>query len=274
MAKLETKIERDIGTWPFIHPSMPRLKKLNFYGADSEDLYNRNLKYLPSDWIYTNQNIEYNFNSLNLRMRKDIRDVADQYILFSGTSFGMGVGINEDDRFSEQVSIQLDKDFINCCGPSFTIKAQSISFFNFLNTGLLLPKIFVIEYPPSYAYTYYSDNSFLFYYSKNIPEGNANHLAAYRHLLETDFFLQESNLYRSMIKNTCTRLGIKFIELSFHKDDNFVTSNNIGTIHIKSNSGDINYCYARDIRHHEGQYAGHPGIGLHKEASTLILNSL
>jgi hypothetical protein len=274
MAILETTIERDIDVWPYIHSSMPKSSRLEFYGADSQELYNRNLKYLPTDWRYTNQKIEYNFNNLNLRMRKDIDEVEDRYILFSGTSFGMGVGIDENDRFSEQVSIKLGKDFINCCGPSFTIKAQAISFFNFLKSGLNLPKIFVIEYPPSYAYTYYSDNSFLFYYSKNIPNGNSNHLAAYKHLLETDFFLQESNLYRTMIKSTCFRLGIKFVELSFHKTDNFIISNNISIVDTEDNNTDINYCYARDLRQHQGQYAGHPGVGIHTAASNLILNSL
>ena len=142
--KLETVIRGELTKWPYVHPSMPSNISLNFYGADSEQLYKRNLKY-NVDWMYQTTSVTYNFNKQSLRMKKNLEDVEDDYIYFSGTSFGMGLGINESNRFSDLVSNKLNMDFINCAGPTYTIKAQFISFTNLLNSGYKLPKIFVIE---------------------------------------------------------------------------------------------------------------------------------
>ena len=269
--KLETIIKGELTEWPYTHPSMPSDTLLKFYGADSEQLYQRNLKY-NLNWMYRDIEIEYHFNKQSLRMCKDIDEVEDDYIYFSGTSFSMGVGIRESDRFSDIISKQIDMDFINCAGPSYTIKAQFISFTNFLNSGYKLPKIFVIEYPPSHAYTYYNNDSYLFYYSKNIPNDRPNHLEAYNNLLNTDHYTNEAQIYRQSLIGICKRLKIKFIELSFHKSDKFAT--NLPIVDIDTNKNDINYCYARDLRVSDGEYSGHPGIGIHLLASDIILKQI
>lgn len=269
--KLETVIKGELRKWPYTHPSMPSNTQLDYYGADSIELYNRNVRY-TDNWIYKDTPIKYHFNKQSLRMNKDLEHVDDDYIYFSGTSFCMGVGINEHDRFSELVSDNLKLDLINCAGPTYTIKAQFISFTNFLNSGYKLPKIFVIEYPPSFAYTFYNEDNYLFYYTKNIPDGHNNHLTAYNNLLETDYYIQEANIYRESIIATCKRLGIKLAEVSFHKNDIF--TKDFPVIDTDTNKDDINYCYARDLRVSNGIYSGHPGIGIHKLASNTILKQL
>ena len=269
--KLETVIKGELTKWPYTHPSMPSNVTVDFYGADSIELYNRNLKY-TNDWLYSSSPVKYNFNKQCLRMNKDLKQVNDNYIYFSGTSFCMGLGINETDRYSDLIADKLNLDLINCSGPTYSIKAQFISFTNFLNSGYTLPKIFVIEYPPSYAYTFYNKDNYLFYYTKNIPEEHNNHLEAYNNLLETDFFIQEANIYRESIIATCKQLNIKYAEVSFHKNDIF--AKDLPLVDIDTNKKDINYCYARDLRVSNGIYSGHPGIGIHKLASDIILKQL
>lgn len=269
--KLETQFKGDLRHWPYTHPSMPSDTYLDYYGTDNQQLYERNLKY-NLDWIYVDKKVKYYFNKQNLRMDKNLEQVDNDYIYFSGTSYTMGIGINTEDRYSERVSHILNKDFINCSGPTYSIKAQFISFTNFLNTGYKLPKIFVIEYPPSYAYTYYNEEHFLFYYTKNIPEQHNNYLTAYKELLNTDYYVNEALIYRDNIMGTCKRLGIKYCEISFHKQDIF--SKYLHTVDTDTNSDDINYCYGRDLRVDNGHYSGHPGIGIHKLASDAILNQL
>jgi hypothetical protein len=132
---------------------------MQFYGTDSQQLFERNLKY-RTNWIYSDKEVTYHFNSDGLRMKKNLTEIDDNYILFSGTSYSMGIGLHEDDRFSNIVSNKLNLDFINCAGPTYSCKIQTINFFNLINSGYKLPKILVIEYAPEIGYTFYNDIKF------------------------------------------------------------------------------------------------------------------
>jgi hypothetical protein len=246
---------------------------VNFYGPDQADMLERNLKYMPSDWIYRNKQVSYKFNSSGLRMEKDLEDVNDNYILFSGTSFGMGLGILESDRYSNLVGSRLNFDFVNFCGPTYTNKIQAISFFNLLKNNFKLPKIVVIEYAPSHAYTIHEQGNFVMFYSKHMPENSIyqNYVNAYNKLLDSNFFEEESKIYRTMIRETCKQLNIKLIEISFNKDDPFINHESISV--IDRDVGDnIDLKFARDIRIHQGEYTAHPGIGIHQTAADTIIN--
>ena len=269
--KLETIIRAELSTWPYIHPVMLTDTSVNFFGADSELLFSRNLRNTPN-WIYKEKPITYNFNKQSLRMAKDLDNVNDDYIYFSGTSFCMGVGLNESDRFSELVSTALNLDLINHSAPTFSIKAQFISFANFLNTNYKLPKVLVVEYPPVTAHTFYSKDQFLYYYRSKETPNSPHHTNAYQELLNTDYFLTEANQYRTNFMGICKRLNIKYCEISFHKDEEF--AKHLPIVDIETNKEDINFCFARDLRISDGHYSGHPGIGIHKLASDIILKQL
>lgn len=263
MLKLNTIINYSYDRWPYVHDTMISGKN-NFYGPDSDKLYQRNLKNLDSSWIYHNKNVEYNFNSLGLRMDKEISEVDRNYIYFSGTSFSMGIGICSKDRFSELLSKDLSLDFINYSGPTYTIKLQVLSFFNFLKTNQK-PKILVIEYPPSYAYTFFKNNKAIMYYSKHIPDTEYN--IVYEEMLKTDFFEHESEIYRSMLTTLCKESNIQLVELSFHPNDVF--SSHEGIIVVDPDSidvNDINQRYARDVMIQNNTVSAHPGIGVHEIA--------
>ena len=273
MAHLELVIPAPIDTWPYSYPDNPKSTNTLFAGPDSAELLERNLKYLPVDWIYRTQPVNYFFNSSGLRMKKNITSVEQSYILFSGTSYTMGVGVDEDSRFSELVSKNSNLDFINFAGPTYSIKLQVLSFFNLLKSNYNLPKILVIEYAPEIGYTFYNDNNFICVNKPFLKQlkGHEEHVSVYNSLLKTDFFTQEATLYRNMLIGTCKRLDIKFIELSFNTTDKFVVDNNIMAIDSEYKGHNISLELARDVRLHDGNYSAHPGIGIHNDVSNKIL---
>lgn len=272
MNRIDTVITSSLTSWPYTHTSVEYNKTIQFYGPDSEKLYHRNLRERDSTWLYRTENVEYNFNKQGLRMKKDIENVRENYIMFSGASFTSGVGICEEKRFSETVSKEVGLDFINYSGPLYSIKLQALSFFNFLKTGHTLPKILVIEYPPCAGQFFYSNGNFLLYTPDKAADKDEypNHYIAYKALENTDHFVQDAIIWRHLISSTCSRLGIKLIEVSFWHDDPFILKEGISSVNLNSNSDDINYCFARDYLLN----TGHPGIGLHKEMSDVIINLL
>ncbi len=271
MPKLETIVDYTSSFWPYKHSTMiPGF--YNFYGSDSQELYARNLRTRDQFWIYREKLINYNFNEQGLRMKKNINEVNSNYIYFSGTSFSMGIGIDETDRFSELVSSETSLDMINYSGPTYTIKIQIISFFNFLKK-YPKPKILVIEYPPSFAYTFIENDSAIMYYSKYIP--NTNYKILYEEMLKTDFFENESEIYRNMLKTLCKESNIKLIELSFHPSDVFSTHDGIISIDPDIiDSSDINNRFGRDIVIGESFLRGHPGVGVHRLAYEKIIKEI
>lgn len=269
---VDTVLNSPIDTWPIRHSSMPNNKTLDFYGCDTEELFLENQKKLSGSWIYSENPVTYNFNSHGLRMKKDIQEISKDYIYFGGSSYTLGVGINEEDRFSEKTSKQLGLDFVNFSGPIYGIKLQTVAFFNFLKTNIHLPKILVVEHLPD-AYNYYSAGNHLLYKSKYFADAEQypHHYDAITSLSNTDYFLQESVMYSNFLYSTCKRLNIKLVEISFFKDDEYVKEYNIPVIDRESNKQDLNYCYGRDLFLSHGSYTGHAGIGINQEMTDLLL---
>lgn len=271
MSKLNTIIDFNLTSWPYIHDTMIPNQKLNFYGPDKFELYERNKKYQPNDWLYFKEEIVYNFNSIGLRMKKNIDNVNQKFMYFSGTSFTMGIGVNEKDRFSELVSNTLSLDMINYAGPTYSIKLQILSFFNFIKKHKK-PKILVIEYPPSAGYTFFEKNYAITYYSKHTPDTHYNE--PYTDLLQTEFLKSEALIYRNMLQVLCKECNIKLVEVSFNKEYAY-TSNDIIIVdqEIIKNE-EINLRFGRDVFKQNGYYSGHPGIGIHKHIAEEILKKL
>jgi hypothetical protein len=275
-SSLNVVVSAPVDIWPYSYPDNPKSSVLQFTGPDNQELYQRNLKNLPDTWIYREHSVEYNFNKDGLRMNKDLSAVESDYILFSGTSYGMGIGLSEHDRYSEKISEYLNMDFINHCGPTYSSKMQIIAFFNLLKTNNPLPKILIIEYAPSNGHTFYLDGNFICLYTNFLKhiKGYHDQVAAYKLLSNSNYFLNETHIHRNMLVGTCKRLGIKLIELSFQPNDKFVQENNIIPIDAEFKNGDINYYLARDVRVHNGNYSAHPGIGIHQEITNKILTYL
>lgn len=270
---LNTVVELPLTHFPYRHESMVPNTVTKFYGTDSEQIFERNLKN-RTNWIYSTKEITYHFNSDGLRMNKNLEDVNDDYILFSGTSYSMGIGLREEDRYTDTVAKELNLDLINCAGPTYSCKIQVINFFNLLDSGYKLPKILVMEYPPYIGYTFYVKDKFVTCYGKHLPIGYDKEIELYKNMDDTKFYYQEAVIYQHMIKSACKRLGIKLIEISFEKNDYFTQQNVSNIVDIDTNKSDLNFCYARDVRVLDNYYTGHPGIGIHNIAHTMVLNSI
>ncbi len=262
--------------WPYSNPVMIQNSTQKFLGTDNLELYNSNLETLPDDWMYRTTTVEYRINNDGLRMDNEISDVIqNDYLYFSGTSFGMGVGINLEDSLPYKLSKKLNTGFINSSGTSFSNKLQTINFFNFLKKDLPLPKVVVFDWAPLRAYSFMSDNKMLYYCGKHLAKSYDVQYKAFKLLKDTDTFLMESTVNRNMVMTTCKRLGIKYVDISFWKDS-FAFENNIPLIDIDAKKEDLNYTYSRDV--HVGEsgdyYFNHPGVGLHNEAAENILERL
>jgi len=272
MNKLDTVIPLDLNAWPIKHPSIPVDTSSAFYGPDSEKVFQRNLRERSDDWIFRTEPVHYNFNKQGLRMKKDLSEVDPNYIMFCGASFTGGVGVGEHRRFSDIVSSSMGLDYINYYGPLYSAKAMVHSFFNFLNTNYHLPKILVAEYAPAEGQMFYSNNNFLLYSSDKAADIDKfpHHYAAYKELEKTDFLVQESRMWRNSLVSACKRLGIKLIEVSFWHNDPFTIVEGIESIDATKHKDNINYCFGRDFLLNNA----HPGIGVHKEMSDVILKRL
>jgi hypothetical protein len=280
-AYLDLNWKHDFYQWPLCHPSVPKSTQLKFWATDSESLLKKNKETVGADWMYHHTDITYNFNAHGLRQKKELADIdQDSYIYATGGCIAMGVGINEEDRYADIVANTLGLDLITWGSPLGSLKFQTINFMNMLNIAPKLPKI-VIAYHATPATTiFYSENEFLIY-TKDImaadPEKYPHHLEAYKALLNTDYAIQEGHLWRHVMKTTCEKLGIKFIDVSFFADDPYVLESDTLRVDMRKNMDDINYTWARDYKMEalkETPYASHAGVGMHKELGDLILTQL
>ena len=123
MTRLNTVQPFSFDLWPYTHESM-EFGLHDFYGPDKKELYQRNVKYMPEDWKYHSVPVSYNFNSHNLRMTKELEELSDNLIYVSGTSYAMGVGIPEEERFSDLIANKIGYDYINYAGPTLSNKIQ------------------------------------------------------------------------------------------------------------------------------------------------------
>lgn len=128
------------------HPELINCK--SYYAhTDEKVLVEANKKKFGPDWYYYHRPIEYQMNSEGYRM-KEVEEVDwDNYILFLGCSFTVGIGILLEDTFVNLVSKQMNIDYVNGAiggsSPEFAVN----NLIYFLNRAEKLPKAVVITWP-------------------------------------------------------------------------------------------------------------------------------
>jgi hypothetical protein len=267
----ETSLITGVDQWPIVHASMKPSNCLDFYGTDTELTFNSNIQQFLN-WRYLDKKITYKFNSLGLRMDKEVSELSKDYFVAFGCSHTLGVGVAYEDTWASQLSRLTGLDFINSAVSGSSIKLNAINFFNLLEKGLL-PRAVAFAWPSSVRYCFYEKDEFLFYLPRFISEESKfrHYSDAYKKLIMTDFNINEAIIYRNMIKTTCKLLDIKFAELSFDATDNFIKSNNITSIDpiVKM---ELNDYHARDIRRlSNNKLFSHIGSGIHLLAAEHIL---
>jgi hypothetical protein len=239
--------------WPIVHISMQPNQQLEFYGTDVKERI---------DPTWQGNSISYKFNSSGLRMDKELKDINRNYIVAFGCSHTVGVGLPLEDTWIHLVSKELDIDYVNSAVVGSSVKLNAINFFNMLNTVDVLPKAVIFAWPSSTRYCFFHNQQFVFYLPNYIPTDTeySKFSESYRSLLMTDFNVTESAMYRNMIKTTCSRLGIKYIDFGFDQNDDFTINEKVAIIKLAHPE------YARDGSHY--------GISHHQSAANLIKNSL
>jgi hypothetical protein len=227
--------------------------QLEFYGTDIKERI---------DPTWQGNCISYKFNSSGLRMNKELKDVDKNYIVAFGCSHTVGVGLPLEDTWIHLASVELNIDYINSAVVGSSVKLNAVNFFNMLNTVDVLPKAVIFAWPSSIRYCFFHNQQFVFYLPNYIPTDTqySKFSESYRSLLMTDFNVTESAMYRNMIKTTCSRLGITYIDFGFDQNDEFTITENIDIIKLEQPE------YARD--------GSHFGISYHRLAADLVKNIL
>ena len=92
----------------------------HFFDCDSKELFEQNLKTMPSNWPWRDRPIKYNLNSQFYRAPEwhEI-DWSDSYVIF-GCSHTFGIGINYTDTYAHHLSELLGYPTVNLgvCGSS------------------------------------------------------------------------------------------------------------------------------------------------------------
>ena len=94
-------------------PTINSNKTLEFYGTDTEELYNRNLSNQPADWHYRSKPVSYEFNSNGYRsLEWDQYDWSSSIVLF-GCSRVFGVGVAGDETIDYYLNRLTGRPVIN-----------------------------------------------------------------------------------------------------------------------------------------------------------------
>jgi hypothetical protein len=114
----------------------------HFFGTDSEDLFKKNLKTQPHDWVYRFKKIEYQNNEFGFRTKPLNKiDWANSIVVF-GCSNVYGIGLAEEDTFCYLLEKKLGVSVINLGMPG---TAVDLSHFNsiFIRENLPCPRAIV-----------------------------------------------------------------------------------------------------------------------------------
>lgn len=89
-----------------------RSKSLNFFGTDTEEMFQKNLNYIKM-WDWKNTNIAYDINSLGYRSKELIHVMRQKYFVTFGCSHTVGVGLPLDTTYSNIISNELGLNYFN-----------------------------------------------------------------------------------------------------------------------------------------------------------------
>ena len=89
-----------------------------FVGGDSNAQFNKNSAAQPSDWYYHNKTLTYSFNNQGHRSKNFENIDQDNYILVTGCSHTMGVGLELEKTYPYIVSKELGVDYYNLAVPA------------------------------------------------------------------------------------------------------------------------------------------------------------
>ena len=122
-------------------------KVFSFLPGDTEETFNRHYLRKGQSWYYRNVEISYIINE-NGHRSKSINDLdLNNYILFTGCSHTMGIGLELEKTYPHLVSHSLGFDYYNIALPGTGIDAVEYNLLTWLHKVPVRPKIVFIQMP-------------------------------------------------------------------------------------------------------------------------------
>jgi hypothetical protein len=191
--------------WPY-----DRSKPIDFIPMDTEKLYKQNLKRQPEDWIYRSKPVKYHVNDQGYRAPKWEDIDWSNCVVVAGCSNVFGIGLDQADTVSEQLSRLIGLPVINFGRPGSSMYANWWDQLTMLEQNL----------KPKCVVNIWTEYTRITRWGGNLDDlGPWNNSALYR----------EWNMYRTnpqqWARMTRTSLdlvykaqGIQHVEASFYKD--------------------------------------------------------
>lgn len=120
-----------------------------WYGGDDKDTFIQNRAEQPADWYYLDKKIEYYFNFNGHRCKELEYIDLSNYILFSGCSHTVGVGLELKKSYPYLVSNTLGCDYYNLAMAGTGIDVTLFNIITWISVTKQIPKAIVIQIPDS-----------------------------------------------------------------------------------------------------------------------------
>lgn len=192
-------------------------------------MYYKQQEFLPGNLRFNSENSQYTVNSKGYRtIEFDDVDWNNSVVLF-GCSMGFGVGLEENETISHQLSLLIDRPVINMCVPASSINYACYNQMVMQELGIV-PHAVINLWTSLERCTYflkkqpfnmgpwvdetafdYKLTTFYSTWSMNDDNVNANALIAKR---TVDLFWQNTkHLQASVFKHTAKLLDVEYISL-------------------------------------------------------------
>lgn len=232
----------------------PYETNINFYGADTEELYNKNLKTKPVDWYYRNNTITYQRNKYGHRC-KNIEEIdLNNYFLVIGCSHTEGVGLCLEDTYPYLLSKELNCDYYNLALGGTGIDVLQYNLLTWYSTIQQKPKFIVLQNPNDCRFSIIKENQYIDNYGSWSKDRGVNEFTISGD--QINYFNSKYQFAKRLIKNTIKDIPIIDIDFLMVKN-NSQENANVTVYHID---------YARDDLH--------MGKLTHNQASTKILKKV
>lgn len=184
---------------------------LKFIGGDLEVQFKENAPTQSDDWYYHNTEITYSFNDKGHRSKK-IEDIdQDNYILFTGCSHTMGVGLELEKTYPYLLSKELKMDYYNLGLPATGMDVVEYNVLTWLFTIKKKPKLIVIQWPDHSRFLEYD-----FLRNNGIQRGSfsddPNHLSFIINAEDTGMSNARKAITHNLLKNN---INVPMITFNF-----------------------------------------------------------
>jgi hypothetical protein len=120
---------------------------LNFIPGDTEVLFKEYAAKQSPDWYYHTANITYDFNDMGYRCKDFSKLDQSNYILYTGCSHTMGVGLELEKTYPHLLSEALRMGYYNLSIPASGIDVLEYNLLTWLFKVPKKPKLIVIQLP-------------------------------------------------------------------------------------------------------------------------------